>query len=497
MGVGVLDIGTSSMRGILYGDEGQKLFSEQVGYTPSYLKNDWVEQNPEDWKSSMEHIMKACAQFAAGRGEKIRAISVTSQRSSVIPIGGDDKPVGNAIMWQDKRVVEMLKKLSPYNNRIFQLTGSKINPVFSGPKMMWIRKHNPQLYQAAKRLVVIPDYIIHEMTGNWVTDATYGSRSLLMNLRTRKWDDELLKLFCVEREKLCNIIEPGSIAGTVSSECARKTGLEEGIPVISAGGDQQCAALGLGIIKQGALEVSAGTGAYIIGAQRDVPGDLKDDVICNASAIPGEYVLESSILSCASVFNWFLRIGYGMERESEGKVYEIVNREMIESLKRDDSLIMLPFFQGRGTPDWNSEATGCFHNLTLGSQRGDIARSILEGIGYEINTNISTIRKYAGQTGQIYVCGGLANSEVFCRILATICGNRIFTYSDNEAAAAGAWMSAAVTLGLYPDYTSAFIQGRLNHSVNEVETDKGMQERYYRGKEEYSRLYDQLYNKKL
>ena len=103
-------------------------------------------------------------------------------------------------------------------------------------------------------------------TGNWITDATYGSRSLLMNLKTREWDDELLGIFEVDREKLCDIAEPGSIVGTVTSEAAEKTGLPEGIPVISAGGDQQSAALGLGVLKEGTMEVSVGTGGYIIAA---------------------------------------------------------------------------------------------------------------------------------------------------------------------------------------------------------------------------------------
>lgn len=497
MGIAVLDVGTSSMRGILYDDKGQKLFTKQVEYTPIYLEHDWVEQNPSDWKCAMEVSMKACAVFAKERGENIRAVSLTSQRSSVIPIGKGGTPVGNAIMWQDKRVLEVLKELSPCHSRIFQLTGSRVNPVFSGSKMMWIRKCSPHLYEQAERLVVIPDYLIHEMTGNWVTDATYGSRSLLMNLRTRQWDDELLELFQVEKEKLCSIIEPGSIAGRVSQACSRVTGLEEGTPVITAGGDQQCAALGMGMTRQGAIEVSAGTGAYIIGALKRVPDHLEEDVICNASAIPGEYVLESSILSCASVFNWILRLCYGMNGENRKETYQIVNREVEESLKKEDDLMMLPFFQGRGTPDWNSKARGCFHNLTLGTEPGDMARAVMEGLGYEISANIDRIKNYVGEIENIYACGGLVNSPVFGRILASICNSGICTYQDNEAAAIGAWMSAGVELGLYPDYDSAFWQGRQGHPVNQIEADCELKKRYGEGKEKYSQLYSRLYGKAL
>lgn len=494
MGIAVLDIGTSSMRGILYGNDGRKLFTSQIAYSPVYMEHDWVEQNPCDWKDAMESTMKACVRDGKENGEEIQAVSVTSQRSSVIPIGVDDQPLGNAIMWQDKRVLGVLKELTQYNGRIFELTGSRINPVFSGAKMLWIRCCRPDLYEKSGRLVVIPDYIIHEMTGEWVTDATYGSRSLLMNLRSRQWDDELLKLFQVDKEKLCQIIEPGSIAGRINEACAGRTGLLKGTPVISAGGDQQCAALGVGVIEQGAMEISVGTGAYIIAASGTVPEALKEDVISNASAVPGEYILESSILSAASVFNWWLRMGYGMNAENQQEVYELVNKELEESLKKEDALILLPFFQGRGTPDWNSEARGCFHNLNLGTERSDVARAVLEGLCYEISANIDTVRKYVGETGAIYACGGLVNSDVFCRILSGVCENRICTYGDNEAAAIGAWISAGVTLGLYPDYTAAFHQGRAGHEVKEVVADETLRCRYRAGKKNYSRLYEQLYH---
>lgn len=317
MGIAVLDVGTSSMRGVLYNDKGEKLFTDQASYSPVYLAHGWVEQNPLDWKMAMERTMKACVDYAGEKGERIEAVSITSQRSSVIPIGEDETPCSHAIMWQDKRVLGALNELAPYNSRIFKLAGSRINPVFSGSKMLWIRTCSPDLYKKLRRLVVIPDYLIHEMTGEWVTDATYGSRSLLMNLKSRKWDEELLDYFKVHKEKLCRLVEPGSVAGRINKTCAGKTGLLEGTPVITSGGDQQCAALGMGVFKQGDMEVSAGTGAYIIGASKVVPKDLKEDVVCNASAVPGEYVLESSILSCASVFNWCLRLCYGLNDKNQ------------------------------------------------------------------------------------------------------------------------------------------------------------------------------------
>ena len=218
MDIIVVDVGTSSLRSIVYDDAGQKLFTSQVEYSPVYLENNWVEEDPMDWKNAMDETLSAASEYAQSHGQAIRAIAITSQRSSIIPIGADDQPLCNAIMWQDKRVLEIIQEKMPYNDRVFQLCGSRLNPVFAGSKMTWLHRNKPEIYNKAERIVVIPDLLVHELTGRWVTDVTYGSRSLLMNLRTRQWDEELLKIFEVDRGKLNDIVEPGTIVGYTTGD---------------------------------------------------------------------------------------------------------------------------------------------------------------------------------------------------------------------------------------------------------------------------------------
>lgn len=489
MGIIVLDVGTSSMRSVLYDKNGKKLFTKQVEYTPVYLKDNQVEQNPRDWQKAMQQTLSAAAVYAGQTCEEIEAVSVTAQRSSVIPIGEHDEILGNAIMWQDKRCLGILEELKPYNDRVFALCKSRLNPVFSGGKMAWIRRECPNLYEKAKRLAVIPDFLFHELTGEWKTDATYGSRSMLMNLKTRQWDDELLAIFGVDMEKLCPIVEPGSIVGYVTKEASRVYRISQGIPVITAGGDQQCAALGMGIIREGSLEISAGTGGYIIAASEHLPENLKQNVICNASAIPGQYILESSILTCASAFNWLLKLCYGMNAENKKEVLSLVNQEIRHSMEERDDLLILPHFQGRGTPDWNSGARGHILNLTLNTERGDLARAMLEGIAMEIEENIGAIAGYISGIDNVYLCGGMANSEAFVEILTSICGVPVGIYSDNEAAALGAWISAAVTLSQYPDYETAFAQARAENQVRMVCPDHEKKVWYQGKKKQYRDTY--------
>ena len=232
MNVLVIDVGTSSMRGILFEHQGKCLTEKQEFYQATYLENSWVEQNPADWENALYSILKQSVAEAENMGEKIDAISITSQRSSVIPVDENIRPLSNAIMWQDKRTNYICESMENLNDKVFSLCGSRVNPVFSGSKMMWIREERPEIYAKTYKFMVIPDYLIYLMTGRICTDYTYGSRSLLMNIRTHEWDDELLEIFHVEKEKLCELVEPGSVCGHITKAFAEITGCQEGIPVI-------------------------------------------------------------------------------------------------------------------------------------------------------------------------------------------------------------------------------------------------------------------------
>ena len=224
MNVLVIDVGTSSMRGILFDHQGKCLTVKQEFYQATYLENSWVEQNPADWENALYSILKQSVAEAENMGEKIDAISITSQRSSVIPVDENIRPLSNAIMWQDKRTNHICESMEHLNDKVFSLCGSRINPVFSGSKMMWIREERPEIYAKTYKFMVIPDYLIYLMTGRICTDYTYGSRSLLMNIRTHEWDDELLEIFHVEKEKLCELTEVGSVCGHTTKAFAEITG---------------------------------------------------------------------------------------------------------------------------------------------------------------------------------------------------------------------------------------------------------------------------------
>lgn len=486
MNILVIDVGTSSMRGILFTHEGELLTEKQNLYNVTYMGNSWVEQNPSDWENALYKIMREVSKEAQANGWAIEAVTITSQRSSVIPVDKAIRPLCSAIMWQDKRTNEICENLNSQNDKVFSLCGSRVNPVFSASKMTWIRENRPEIYEKTYKFMVIPDYLIYLMTGNLCTDYTYGSRSLLMNIRTHEWDAELLEIFRVEREKLCDLVQPGSICGTLSKEISELTGCPEGIPVITAGGDQQCGAIGQGVVKKGALSVTAGTGGFLITATNEVPQNLEQDVICNFSSIKGQYVLESSVLTCCSAFDWFRREFYG------GCSYEEVNEEIASVPVGSNGCLCVPYFQGRSTPDWNNLAKGIFANVTLGTTKKDMLRSLLEGICFEIGNGIETMKKYL-EISDIYINGGLTNSEPFNEIQCNVYGAKLIRRGKADATARGALMVAAEALGLYPSVETAFEKIGNSSNVRVYLPQEESMWKYERARAQMNRLYKKIW----
>lgn len=491
MNVLVIDIGTSSMRGILFDQKGTKLSVEQVKYEPVKLPDGRIEQDPADWTGSVEQIVRGTAAAAKKQGNSIDAVAVTAQRSAIIPIDRDGRPLMNTIMWQDRRNAGICKELEPFNALVFEKSGAKINTVFSGSRMTWIRRNCPEIDKKLYKFVNIPEYVMHHMTGEYRTDVTYGSRSHLMNLRERKWDPEMLKLFEIREEELCALQEPGSVCGHVTAEFAAKTGMTEGIPVISSGGDQQCAAVGQGAFQEGNLSIVAGTGGFLVAALDQVPEALSDQLICNCSSVAGRYMVEANVLTCCSAFDWFGKNFY--PTAEDGKIdYALINRELQELDGQVGSVLALPYFQGRSTPEWNPDARAIFGEVSLATGRRDMVKGLLEGIFMEIQNNIRLFADYAS-IQQAYISGGLTNSPVINQIQADVYGILLYHMKDSESTALGALMTALVGQKVYPSLKDAFDVIRGEEQAQCYTPRENLHKQYEEKRTEMSRMYRRLY----
>lgn len=401
-----------------------------------------VEQDPLDWLNAVKALCKAAAAEMP-----VDAIGLTSQRSSVIPADENGIPLTKAIMWQDTRNKMLCEGLRDKENRVRHVCGNGINTVYSGGKMAWLRQSDPDVYHHAAHLFVIPDYLLYHMTGRHVTDHTYGSRSMLMDLRSGTWSQEMLELFGVDRAKLGTLIQPSTIAGEITERFAGQCGLRTGIPVVSCGGDQQCGAVGQGVFAPGTVSVNMGTGAYLIAPVHHMPEEPKPGLTYSASAIPGEYILESSVLTCGAALDWFLR-------ELNGEL-TMVKTALMESPPGANGVTALPYFQGRADPDWNSSARAAFFGLSLGTTKLDLLRALLEGICVEIARSVQTMESIH-PIHMIRLSGGLSKTVELGQLLSDVTGIPVILSDDSDATTMGAWMSTAKCLGIVRSWQDAW-----------------------------------------
>jgi sugar (pentulose or hexulose) kinase len=454
-GILVLDVGTTSIRGIVFDAVGSIHFSRQIETSPLFLGDGRVEQDPLVWSEAVLTILRDCSDYAKTADLPIQALSLTAFRSPVFPVSRDNTPLHNTLMWQDRRSAPLYRNVCQYDDLVFEKTGLRISPVFSALKILWFTEQRPDLVKKAHKFVGVYEYILHLLGGEFVTDHSIASRSNLFNLHTLAWDPELTEIFGIEESILCRTVPPGSVCGHLQLKTAELTGLPAGIPIIAAGGDQQCAALGLGVFAPGSIAANTGTGSYVIGISSEPVIDPERGIFCNVSAVPGYYILEATILTSGTIYRWFSEQFYDRQTPDE-QIFKRVDREITSSPPGARGVIALPYFEGSGSPDWNPSASGTFCNLSLSTTRADCARAIIEGIAIEMDANIDCIEKLSGPAGSITVSGGMTRFAAFNQIQADIFEREVIRHTCPEATAAGAWMSASAALGQSLSVAEAF-----------------------------------------
>ncbi len=451
----IIDVGTQSLRSILYSKKGEIKYMSQKGYSPVFDGLN-VEQDPRTWKENLLLTLKNVSDYAKENKIKIEAISITSQRASIIPVNKHGKYLYNALMWQDRRSYKQANSVKEKMSmkEIYQKTGLRLDSYFSAPKMMWLKENMREIYNDAYKIIGVQDYVVHLLTNRFVTDYSQAARTLLMNINTFTWDDELVNAFGLDKDILPEIVAPGSIVGNITDIINEKTGLDKNIPVIIAGGDQQCAAIGLNVLKQGSIEANTGTGSFIIGYTDKPIIDENMRVLCSASAIPGKWIIEAGVLTSGNIYTWFKDKFY--KDIIDSNIYNVVNKEVETSPPGANGIILIPHFKGSAAPYWNPLSKGMFFNVSLENTRGDFARAILEGITYEMAENISLIEELTGYVEIINIAGGLTKFTAFNQIQADVFNKAVSVYDSSEATSLGALISTLVTLGVYKDYKSGF-----------------------------------------
>jgi glycerol kinase len=445
-----LDQGTTSSRAVLLGQDGRVHGLAQAPFKQIFPKPGWVEHDPNEiWSTQFGVAMEAIAQTNVQR-ESIAAIGITNQRETTIVWDRKTgEPVYNAIVWQDRRTSGFCDQLrnDGHEGKIQEKTGLVIDAYFSGSKIRWILDNVPGARERAERgelaFGTVDSWLVWKLTAGarHVTDVTNASRTMLFNIHTQRWDNELLELLRIPAWLLPEVVSSSEV-------CGKTMGMLEGIPIAGIAGDQQAALFGQMCVEPGMVKCTYGTGSFMLLNTGEQPVPSKNKLVTTiAWRLNGRthYALEGSIFIAGAVVQW-LRDELQIIRRAE----EIEN--LASSVPDTAGVYLVPAFSGLGAPHWDQYARGALVGLTRGANRAHIARAALEGIAFQVADVIHAMESDAGMPlRELRVDGGAARNNLLMQIQADLLGVTVTRPSNPETTVLGAIYLAGLAVGYWSD----------------------------------------------
>ncbi|MFX0072367.1 MAG: FGGY-family carbohydrate kinase [Candidatus Hermodarchaeota archaeon] len=457
MYIASLDLGTTGCRTFIFNLAGEIIASHYQEWESYYPTPSYVEQDANAWWNSIKLTTEAAIKKSGIDKTEIVSVSVTNQRETIVPIDIDGNPIHNALVWQDRRTTDQVefikKKIGP--DKIYKTTGLTIDPYFSATKILWFKDKKPEIYKRTHKFLLVSDFIIYKLTGRFYTDYSNASRTMLFDINNLKYSEELASEMEIDLDKMPQAVESGIDIGEIVTE---ETDFDRKTLVVSGAGDQQSAALGVGVVSPGEIKCTTGTGSFILAYLQEPKFDPQKRVLCSCHAVPGVWVQEASIFTSGAVLRWFRdEIGQPevMACEEGQDPYEIMTSEAEKSPIGANGLMLIPHFIGAGAPHWNPYARGVIYGLSLGHQRKDLYRAVMEGVAFEVKKNIQVFKELGIEPKELLLTGGGSRSDFWNQIYADVLGITCVRNVIEEATSLGAAILAASGAGLFPDIAKA------------------------------------------
>ena len=475
------DLGTSGNKATLFTTEGKLIRSYTASYDVQFFNGNYAEQDPENWWDAVCEATKAILE--GEDASRVAAMSFSAQMQGCLVVDKNGIPLRNSMIWADQRAVKEAKQLEKElgADKIYRITGHRVSASYSIEKLMWLKKHEPEIYKKTYKMLQAKDYIIARATGNFVTDYSDASGTQALNLRKLKWSEEILEAAGIDRDKLPELKKSTDIAGYIQERVAGEIGLPAGTPVVLGGGDGPVSAVGAACIKDGEFYLTFGTSAWIGGTTTEPFIDEDQTVFCFAHVIPGRYMPCGTMQAAGSSYAYIRRA------LCDNASYEELNKLVEKSPAGAQNLIFLPYMLGERSPRWNPDTSAAFIGIKPEHEKKDYVRAVLEGIAMNMDLILDAYRKQE-KIETMNLTGGGAKGEVVAQILSDVLNVRFRMPDCVEAATAiGAAVIAGVGVGVFDDFDEI---KRFLKFEKTVEPNRENQKDYEKIKPIFDKAYD-------
>lgn len=469
-----LDVGTSSTKALVLDARGVIRSSGSAGHPTRQPRPGWSEQDPQDWwRSSCAAARDAIAGLEPGN-ETIAAVGLSGQmhgsvlvdRPTIDSRGEGDDVLRPALLWNDQRTAEQCRQIEAAaggREALVRLVGNAALPGFTLPKLLWVRQHEPRLWERVAALMMPKDYVRFRMTGQVATDVGDAAGTLLLDVDHRAWSHHAAERFGIDRSILPPIHEAGAVCGHLTPTAAAALRLRPGTPVVAGSGDNQCGAIGAGVVEPGLILATLGTSGVIYAHARTPRRDLgvpgappgRVHTMCAADGDaggPGHWSITGCTLSAAGALAWARSAVFG------GIDYETLFAEAATAPPGCDGLLFLPYLTGERCPHPDPAASAAWIGLTSRHTRGHLVRAILEGVAMTMGEILSIMRSIGVEARVCRLGGGGTRSPLWREILVAALGVRTESTETEEGPAFGAALLAGVGIGMWRDVPTACCQ---------------------------------------
>lgn len=447
-----IDIGTSGAKALAINPKGKILAEASAGYPCHHPKPLWSEQDPEDWWQGTIKVVRSVVKDAKLKPADVAAIGLSGQMHGSVFLDKQNKVVRPALLWNDQRTTaecEEIEKLAGGRKQLIKMVANPALTGFTAPKILWLRNKEPKNFARTAKVLLPKDEIRRRLTGEFATEVSDASGTLLLDVAKRQWSKKLLTKLDLDPGLLATCYESEEVTGKLTSDAAKLLGLTTDCVVVGGAGDCAAGAVGNGIVSSGLLATSIGTSGVVFVHSDQPQFDPQGRLHTFCHAVRGKWHMMGVTLNAGGSLGWF------RDALCPGLKFEKLTTEANETPPGAEGLQFLPYLSGERTPHLDPHARGALVGLTLKHTRGHVARAILEGVTYSLRDSLAIMQELGVPIKQIRASGGGSKSPFWRQMQADVFGKPVFTMVADEGPAYGVALLAAVGAGHFKNVTEA------------------------------------------
>lgn len=473
-----IDLGTSAVKLLLMDADGQIKKIVSKSYSLSFPHTGWSEQKPEDW---FEQSVQGLKELLDGADkEQVRGISFGGQMHGLVTLDKEDHVIRPAILWNDGRTTKETEYLNTVigKEKLSEYTANIAFAGFTAPKILWMQKNEPDLWEKVQKIMLPKDYLVYRMSGAFSTDYSDASGMLLLDVKNRRWSEEMLSICNISEEMLPKLYESYEVVGTLKEALAKELGLSSDVKIIAGAGDNAAAAIGTGTVGEGKCNLSIGTSGTVFISDKNFRVD-ENNALHSFAHADGGYHLMGCMLSAASCNMWWMNdilktSDYQTEQAGINKL-------------GDNSVFFLPYLMGERSPYNNPSARAVFFGMSMDTTREDMTQAVLEGVAFGLRDSLEVAKSLGIKIDSSKICGGGAKSPLWKKMIAAILNLKLEIVENEEGPGFGAAILAAVGCGEYPSVEEAC--DKLVKIIDEVYPDEQLVAKYEERYQKFKKIY--------